>query len=93
MPKYVTKEIFEGGIATIRQDFRDILREMRNQFQEVHEDIHGLKQDMNLLKADMVLVKKATLENVDTSQHLLNLTDELRKHGIPIEDSRVFKKT
>lgn len=86
----------DGAVATIRQDIRDLVKmivDIRGEIRVLREDLTGVTQDLGVVKDDVRLVKSAVVETADTGQHLLNLTDELRKHGIPIEDSRVFKKS
>ncbi len=92
MPKYVTKDVFDGGIATIRQEIRDLVKEIRGGFSSVNEEIKFLKVEMKEVRSDLTLTKAAVLETAGTEQHLLNLIDQLRKHGIPIEDSEVYKR-
>lgn len=85
MPNYVTKEQFEGGISSLRQDIRDLVKEMRQGFTSVNRRIETLQEDVTL-------VRVAVLETATTDGHLHNLTNELRSQGLPIDDRKVFTK-
>lgn len=80
MANYVTQEQFEGSIASLRQDFRDMLGELRQRFHQVDVRLNTLES-----KSD------AIIELLVTRRELRNLTRELRNQGIPIADHKVFE--
>ncbi len=90
MSEYVTKGHFDGAIATIRQDIRDIIGQFNRSQGEQNKRLDLLGTDMQDLKEDMSKVKSAVVDIMRTDRHLRNLTTELRVLGVPVDDRKVF---
>lgn len=92
MTKYVTKEQFEGGVSSLRQDIRDLVKIISSQGGEMRQGFMSANARIETLQQNMTLVKAAVLETASTDTHLHNITRELRSHGLPIDDQKVFTK-
>ena len=86
MKNYVTREYFDGVVATLRQDIRDILKIVS----VTKEGMGAMQVSIEELCESVKTVQTAVLELTPTEDRLRNLIGQLQAKGLALDESRIF---
>ena len=90
----ITQAHLDGAVETIRGDIREVIRHFNEsqteQNRRIDERFDAVDGRLNEIADDLAKVKLAVLDYLMTDRALRNLVQELKAHGIALDEKRIF---
>lgn len=83
-------EVLQESIRGLNQNLIAGQGKQNERMDGMAQDITVLKTDMSEMKEDISKVKLVLVDYLGTDRALHNLVHELKGHGIPLDDRKVF---